>query len=284
MPKIVAGEIELYYEEQGEGAPLVLIPGFGTGLWIWFKQIQDFSREFRTLAFDPRGISRSDAPAEPITIRTIADDLAALLQSLRIESAHVLGASFGGFVAQEFALGYPSMTRSLTLCCTSFGGAHHVPPSVETLQAIASTKGLNTEERVRENLLLAFSPAFVERNKEEVEKVITLRAQNVVPEYAYLHQLQAAMAFDAEERVSGIAAPTLVLSGDADIIVPVENSRNLAARIPNAELLIIEGGSHTFFIEQAEEFNAAVIEFVKETQSSASGKGKKLTGRGGYTG
>jgi pimeloyl-ACP methyl ester carboxylesterase len=272
MPKILAGDIELYYEDEGAGAPLVLIPGFGTGLWIWFKQAPAFAREFRTLAFDPRGISRSDAPAAPVTIRMIADDLAALLRALQIESAHILGASFGGFVAQEFALGYAEMTRSLLLCCTSFGGEHHVPPSLETLQALASTKGLNTEERVRENLLLAFSPEFVERNRGEVEKVIALRAQNFVPEHAYLHQLQAAMSFDAEERVSRITAPTLVLTGDADIIVPVQNSRNLAARIPGAQLVVIEGGSHTFFIEQAGEFNAAVTAFIKETEAAREGK------------
>jgi pimeloyl-ACP methyl ester carboxylesterase len=270
MPKIPAGEIELYYEEQGEGAPLLLIPGFGTGLWIWFKQIPSFATEFRTISFDPRGVSRSEAPDAPITIRTIADDVAALLHALKIESAHILGASFGGFVAQEFALAYPSMTRSLSLCCTSYGGPGHIPPSAETLRALASTKGLNTEERVSENLLLAFSQEFVTGNREEVEKVITLRAQNYVPEYAYLHQLQAARDFNAEERVRRIRAPALVLTGDADIIVPWENSRNLAARIPHARLNIISGGSHTFFIEKAAEFNRAVISFVKEVESAGN--------------
>jgi pimeloyl-ACP methyl ester carboxylesterase len=268
MPKIKAGEIGIYYEEQGEGAPLVLIPGFGTGLWIWFKQLPAFSKEFCTIAFDPRGISRSDAPDAPITIRTGADDVAALLKALDIESAHILGASFGGFVAQEFALGYPEMTRSLSLCCTSFGGPHHVPPSPETLRALASTKGLNTEDRVRENLLLAFSYEYVESNREEVERVIHLRAENFVPEYAYLHQLQAAMTFNTEERVSEIKAPTLVLTGDADTIVPPANSVNLAARIKAAELVFIKGGSHTFFIEKADEFNRAVIKFIKESEQA----------------
>jgi pimeloyl-ACP methyl ester carboxylesterase len=268
MPKIRAGDIDLYYEEQGAGTPLLLIPGFGTGLWIWFKQIPDFAAQFRTISFDPRGVSRSDAPDAPITISTIADDVAALLRALKIESAHILGASFGGFVAQEFALAYPRMTRSLTLCCTSFGGPGHVPPSPKTLQALASTKGLNTEERVCENLLLAFSPEFVERNREEVEKVVTLRARNSVPEHAYLHQLQAARDFNAAERVSRILAPALVLTGDADIIVPSENSHNLAARLPGSRLVIIKGGSHTFFIEKADEFNAAVISFVREVESA----------------
>jgi 3-oxoadipate enol-lactonase len=263
MPKVQAGNVGLYYEEHGAGEPLLLVPGFGTGLWIWYRQIPALAGRFRVIAFDPRGVARSDKPDEPVSMRGYADDAAALLEALRVERAHVLGASFGGFVAQEFALAHPTRTRSLILCCTSFGGPRHCPPAPETLRAIASTKGLNTEERVRENLLLAFSPEFVASRPEEVERVIALRSENEVPEYAYLRQLQAATAFDAEGRVSQIQAPTLVLTGDADVIVPHENSLNLAARIPNATLRVIEGGSHTFFIERPEEFNSAVIEFVE---------------------
>jgi pimeloyl-ACP methyl ester carboxylesterase len=183
---------------------------------------------------------------------------------LKVERAHVLGASFGGFVAQEFALAHPERTRSLILCCTSYGGPGHVPPAPETLAAIASTKGLNTAERVRENLLLAFSARFVKENPEEVERVIGLRAENDVPEHAYLRQLQAAVAFDAAARVGGINVPTLVITGDADRIVPHANSLNLAAAIPGATLRVIDGGSHVFFIEQAEAFNRAVVEFIEE--------------------
>jgi pimeloyl-ACP methyl ester carboxylesterase len=156
------------------------------------------------------------------------------------------------------------MLRRLILCCTSYGGPGHVPPPLTTLQAIASTRGLNTQQRVRENLLLAFSPGYLDANTEEVEQVIELRERNPVPEHAYLHQLQAAIVFNAEARVSEIHAPTLIITGDEDIIVPFENSRNLAARIPSARLSIIEGGSHTFFIERADEFNRAVIEFLEE--------------------
>jgi pimeloyl-ACP methyl ester carboxylesterase len=268
MPKIQMGLIELYYEERGGGEPLILIPGFSNGLWIWFKQIDALSQKFRTIAFDPRGIARSVAPDEPITIRLIADDVAAILKALSIERAHILGASFGGFVAQEFALAYPELTRSLILCCTSFGGANHIPPPLSTLQAIASTKGMNTEERVRENLLLAFSPVYLDSRRDEVEKVIEMRAQNPVPEHAYLHQLQAAIGFNAEARVSEIRAPTLVITGDEDVIVPFENSRHLAATIPDAELVIIRGGSHTFFIERADEFNRAVVRFIESNSAN----------------
>jgi pimeloyl-ACP methyl ester carboxylesterase len=264
MPTASVRGFELYYEEHGRGEPLVLVPGFGTGLWIWYRQVPAFAERFRTIIFDPRGVARSPAADAPFTMRDLAEDLAALLEGLKVERAHVLGASFGGFVAQEFALAHPDRTRSLVLCCTSYGGAGHVPPAPETLAAIASTKGLNTQQRVRENWALAFSPRFAAAHPAEVERVIRLRAENNVPERLYLRQLQAAVAFDAAARVGRVKVPTLVITGDADRIVPRENSVNLAAAIPGARLRIVEGGSHAFFIERADEFNRAVVEFVEQ--------------------
>ncbi len=267
MPEVQLRGVRLYYESRGEGDPLVLIPGFGNGMWIWFRQVEELARRFRVVTFDPRGVARSEGRDEAFTIADLADDLAALLDALEVESAHVLGASFGGFVAQEFALEHTARTRSLVLACTSFGGRGHVAPSPETLAAIASTKGLNTEERVRENLLLAFSPDYLGREAGEVERIIRLRAENPVPEYVYTRQLQAAVGFDAAGRVGRIDAPTLVVTGDADVIVPPENSRNLAAAIPGAELRVVPGGSHTFFIERAEEFNRIVTDFIERTRA-----------------
>lgn len=264
MPKTTVGEIQLYYEQHGEGEPLILIPGFAAGIWIWFRQSEALAQNFQVVTFDPRGVAGSDKPDGPQTIRLIADDVACLLRAIGLESAHVLGASFGGFVAQEFALAYPEMTRTLTLCCTSFGGPNHVSPSAETLMALASTKGLNSEERMRQNLLMAFTPEFIREHADEVEEVVCLRTANHVPEHAYLSQLQAAIAFNAEDRIGAIKARTLVISGDADVIVPVQNSCNLAAKIPGAELVLLKGASHTFFIEQADEFNQVVTEFIKK--------------------
>jgi pimeloyl-ACP methyl ester carboxylesterase len=262
VPTTSVNGLNLYYEIEGDGEPLVLIPGFAVGRWIWFKQTDELAQDFRVITFDPRGVSASDKPEGPQSIALLADDLAHLLQAIGVTSAHIVGASFGGFVAQEFALKYPSMVRKLVLCCTSSGGPNHVVPAPETLQAIASTKGLNSEERMRANLLMAFTPEYVRTQVDEVERIVHLRATNDVPEHVYLGQLQAAMNFNAEERVERIENPTLVLTGDADVIVPAQNSRNLAAKIPNATLCVIEGGSHTFFIEQAREFNHLVKEFL----------------------
>jgi len=262
VPKVSVNGLKLYYEIEGDGEPVVLIPGFAAGRWIWFKQTEDLSRNFRVIIFDPRGVSVSDKPEGQQTITLLADDIAHLLETIGIESAHIVGASFGGFVAQEFVLKYPAMTRKLVLCCTSFGGPNHIVPAPETLEAIASTKGLNSEERMRANLLLAFTPEYVQTQGDEIDRIVHLRATNEVPEHIYLSQLQAAMSFNAESRLEAIRSSTLVLSGDADIIVPVQNSRNLAAKIPGAKLQIVEGGSHTFFIEQAAEFNNILINFL----------------------
>lgn len=223
MPKVSVNGFKLYYEIEGDGEPLVLIPGFASGHSIWSRQTPALSRNFRVISFDPRGIDASDKPEGPQSISLLADDLAHLLLALNIHRAHVVGVSFGGFVAQEFALKYSLMTRKLVLCCTSFGGPNHVMPGQERSMMLASTRELN------------------------------------------LTQFEAALSFNAESRVEGIRSPTLVVSGDADAIVPVQNSRNLAAKIPGAKLRIIEGGSHTFFIERAEEFNRIVAEFLLQT-------------------
>ena len=264
MPKLQVGKVRLNYEIHGQGEPLVLIPGFRAGRWLWFKQVETFAQKYRTIVFDPRGIGESDESDKPIAIRTLADDLAGLLSALGLEQAHILGASFGGFVAQEFAIAYPQMTRSLILCCTSFGGPHHLPPSMKTLQAMATPEGLNTEESTRQNFRFAFAPAFINERPYELEHVIRLRLSNPVSDQTHVAQVHAAATFDAEARVSEIKAPTLVITGDEDTVVPPINSHNLAKQIPGAILIVIEGGSHMFFIEQPEKFNSAVINFIDE--------------------
>ena len=263
MPQLTLADVHLHYEVYGNGEPLVLIPGFAGGAWMWFRHAP-LATKFRVVTFDPRGIGQSSFGSEPLTIRLLADDLAALLRELRIDKAHILGASFGGFVGQEFALAYPGATRTLSLCCTSFGGPNHVAPSIEILMALASTNEFNNEDRIRRSLATAFSPDFVREHPNEIEQVIKLRMANPVIEEAYCSQLTAAVEFNAESRACAIKAPTLVLSGDADVVVPIQNSRNLAAKIPGAELRSIAGGSHLFFIEQPDEFNRIVVEFLMQ--------------------
>jgi pimeloyl-ACP methyl ester carboxylesterase len=264
MTQLTQGDIQFHYASEGRGAPLVLIPGFSAGGWIWFQQTSTLSDKFQTITFDPPGIGPSPYCDRPANMRFIAEDIAGLLQSLAIKQAHILGASFGGFVAQEFALSYPEMTRTLNLCCTSFGGPNHVAPSMEILGAVVSGDGFNTEARIRRLLLPAFSPDFARDHSDQVKAVVNRRLANPVDERAYRWQLAAAMAFNTESRIPELRLPTLVISGDSDQIVPPQNSRNLAEKIPGAQLSLIEGGSHLFFLEQPREFNAVLEKFLRE--------------------
>jgi len=258
--------MELYYESHGAGEPLVLIPGFAAGAWTWFEQIDELAKKFRVIAFDPRGVSRSPVDENltgTISLKTNAADVGGLLDFLEIEKASILGVSFGGFVAQEFALDFPERLNKLVLACTSFGGKNHVAPDLEVLAAFVAADDLNKHERVRRFMIPAFTPEFAASHGETIEKVCRLRTENVVPEKVYSAQMNAAVTFDAENRVSQIQAETLILTGDRDIVVPPQNSENLAKAIPNSTLKIIENGSHMFFIENATEFNQIITDFLK---------------------
>ena len=256
---------QIYCESAGEGEPVVLVPGFASGMWSWVWQTTALAEHFRVITFDPRGLSRStDDGTQTLSIDLITDDVAAVLEALKIEKAHILGLSFGGFVAQEFVLKYPERVDKLVLASTSFGGVNHVSPSLKVLAAFASTEGLNSGDRIRQYLTMSFSPDFVSTDPETVEGFCRLREKNFVSESVYLGQLRSAFAFDSETRLPQIGAETLVITGDADTIVPMQNSINLAAAIPNAALVVIEGGSHMAFVSQADKFNAIVRDFLEK--------------------
>lgn len=258
--------MHLFYETHGAGDPVILIPGFASGAWNWFRQIDELSKNFKVITFDPRGIGRSKAENEEdltnLSMNAFADDVLQILNELDIEKAHILGASFGGFVAETFALNFPARLSKLILACTSFGGAQHVPPDLEVLMAFASTDGMNTTERIRKFMIPAFTPEFTANFPETVEKVCELRENSVVPETVYTAQLTAATTFDYKDRVSEIKNETLIITGDKDKVVPMQNSINLAEKMPNARLEIIENGSHLFFVENADVFNRKVTEFI----------------------
>ena len=263
MPFASLNETELYYEDRGSGLPLVLVPGFASGAWSWKWQAAKLARDFRVITFDPRGVANSKLNEHAdVSISKIASDISELLTELEIDSAHVLGISFGGFVAQEFALNYPGLLRDLVLASTSFGGPNHVMPSMDVLASFSATDGLNSSERIRKYLTMAFSPDFVREHAGAVDEFCDLREQNPVPAEVYQQQLAAAMHFNTEARVGDIRARTLVLTGDSDAVVPTENSKNLARAIPGAKLAMIENGGHMAFVEQAGEFNSILREFL----------------------
>lgn len=258
--------MNLFYETQGAGEPLVLIPGFASGAWTWFRQIEELSKDFQIITFDPRGIGQSKAADEDLqnlSMNDFVEDVARILDALKIEKANVLGASFGGFVAQEFALKFPERVEKLVLACTTAGGKNHVKPDIEILRSFSPDPTLPIGEKIRRFIRPAFTDEFNKIRAGEVEKVCRMREQNIVADAVYMAQLQVAFSLDTDEKLGSIECETLVITGNRDSVVPMENSLNLAWKIPNAELEIIENGSHLFFIENADEFNRSVSNFLK---------------------
>src|SRR5712691_7910162 len=250
----------LYVEEHGEGEPLLLIEGLGQSMWAWREQVPVFARRYRTIAFDTRGTGRSPVPDEPYGIDELADDAADILDG---RPAQVVGLSMGGYVALTLALAQPELVRSLALVATGAGGPDRVSRPKDVRDAYAAAIGLPFDEYGRRTTPLTFSPGWTERNSERFEEILAARLEHPTPEKTLDAHLQACYGFYAREcEAERIDAPTLVLHGDADVIVPVENGRMLASRLPNARYVELPGRGHNLLLEDPATFNRLVLEFL----------------------
>ena len=265
MPKAKVNGVELYYEVHGpEGADfLLMIQGLGYDARFWFRQVPELSRHFRLVLFDNRGAGRSDKPDEPYSIAGMAADAVGLLDVLGIERAHVLGASMGGYIAQEVAISYPERVRKLILLCTHYGGPEYMELTRDLWKEILDVKGLSLDEIYRRGIRYAVTEGFFERERELVEEMVRMRLELPQPAHAFKRQFEAASAFDARDRVHLIRAPTLLLAGREDRVVPLVLMERLAERIPNARLVVVEGAAHLLFIERPEAVNREIVRFLK---------------------
>jgi 3-oxoadipate enol-lactonase len=266
MPKVKVGDINIYYEEHGKGEPLLLIAGWGTDLSCWQLQIPELSTRYRVVAFDNRGAGRTDAPDEPYSFRMMADDAVGLLDSLRIDRAHILGVSMGGCIAQEIGIEYPERTRSLLLAATTAApGASHLLMHTLVAWSTAMREGVSAKTMARIQLPYVVTSRFFDQPEMVALFVDTMAANPCQPRaYACQRQTEASAGQDTRPRLKQIAAPTLVMAGKEDIMLPVKHSEELAARIPGAQLIVLEGGAHGFSIEIADKFNRAVLDFLAQ--------------------
>lgn len=274
MPTAHVNGIDLYAEEQGSGDPLLLIMGLAADSVAWMFQRDAFAARYRTILFDNRGVGRSSKPEGPYTIPLMADDAAGLLDALDIARAHVVGISMGGMIAQELALRHPQRVRGLVLGCTYARPDAAVTGTFEeSLAHFGGHKGANGEIEVdlshldplafiQRLLPLTFTPQFMMTQLPTLMQVFAGALQYGFDLRAIMAQVQATQAHDTVDRLGQITAPTLVITGDADLLIPPSNSDLLAARIPGARLQKIAGGSHAFNFETPEVFNAAVLEFL----------------------
>jgi 3-oxoadipate enol-lactonase len=249
---------QIYWDEQGAGEPLLLIMGLGYPAVMWFRTRPVLAKTYRTIAFDNRGVGRSDVPSGPYSINQMASDAAAVLDAIGTNSAHIYGVSMGGMIAQEFALQYPDRVRSLILGCTALGGP-------QTLKAAPEVAEFFTQRQAsKEEAVEAAVPFIYDAHtpRERIDEDSALRKSWLPTQEAFMAQLQGILGWEGYSRLDQIKVPTLVIHGESDRLIPCGNGKLIAERIPGAELLLLPNAGHIYTTDQTELAQAAILKFL----------------------
>ena len=274
MPYADNDGLSLYYEiaEPTDAVPerdaddaetVVLVEGLGYGRWMWRWQRERLADEgYRVVVWDNRGTGDSDEPEGPYTVEQMASDLEAVLDAAGVERAHVVGASMGGMIAQQYALDY-DRAESLALLCTTPGGEEAVETPPETqARMFGVPDDADEREAIRYKMKPAMTDEFRAANEDLVADIVDWRLESDASDAAREAQAAGVAGFDSSDRLGEIEVPTLVAHGTDDRVLPVENADPLYRDLPNAQRATFEGGSHLFFIEQADAVNDRLVEFL----------------------
>ncbi|MEQ8860965.1 MAG: alpha/beta hydrolase [Pseudomonadales bacterium] len=267
MPLAAANDIEIYYERGGAGPPLLFISGTGGDLRNRPNPFDSaLAGAFELLCYDQRGLGRTSKPPGPYTMADYADDAAALLDGLGIDRLPVMGVSFGGMVAQEFALRHADRVQALVLACTSSGGVGGASYPLHELEDLAPAQRAEAHLRVADlrhtDDWIAAHPEAWRRRLE-----LALAAQRADRDEAGASaQLEARRGHDTADRLAHLRMPVLLIGGEHDGIAPAANMRALHARIAGSELRFFDGG-HLFLIQDRESY-PYIIQWLKTTISS----------------
>jgi poly(3-hydroxyoctanoate) depolymerase len=247
--------LRIHAQIRGEGEPLLLYSGIWgeVGLWdLLFPHLPGF----RTIAFDPPGIGRSQMPAMPLSMPELACFGTAVLDELGIDSAHVLGVSFGGAVAQQMALSHPHRVRRLVLASTSFGG-FAVPGNMEALWHFIHPRTYHPERLER-----VAGAMFGGRLRKEPELVRTMHFKRPKDTVAALYRMAPLFGWTSLPWLWAIRHPALVIAGDDDPVTPLVNHRLMAALMPRARLHIVAGGGHLVLLDSAQQVGPMITNFL----------------------
>jgi 3-oxoadipate enol-lactonase len=268
MPHADLNGFELHYDVHGEGEPLICVHGLGCDRRAWVLQIQPFSERYQAVFFDNRDVGQSSQATADYSTADMAQDVLALADHLELESFHLLGISLGGMISQQVALAAPDRVRSLTLAVTHGGVQKAGRLRGELLSAYADK--LSTEEFVDNLLYLCYTEAFFE-NEQMYEFMRTALLENPYPQApeAFSRQARAGANHDVRDRLGELTMPVHVIGAERDMMIPVWKARELASLIPGAKYTEIEAQGHGVMWEAADQFNAAVTEFLASTPTEA---------------
>jgi 3-oxoadipate enol-lactonase len=255
--------INVNYQVDGQGEPLLLLCGIGQTVVSWHFQMDAFTKRHRVVRLDNRGTGGTSVPGEPFTVGMLADDAVGLMDHLGIDKGHVLGICSGGQIAQEIAASHPERVRKLVLVST------YATTPVEVLRAIGLDEGYCQEDVRNVNPFKASAVlASLSVNSRKYQLILPICAQTtsrlVLVREGLLANMEASIEHSTMERLHLIQAPTMVLCGTADRLVPFRHYEMLARGIPNSRLVKIEGGPHFLLLETRSLFNRTVLRFLRD--------------------
>ncbi len=260
MPYADSAGTRIYWEEEGSGDPVLLIMGLGYPLDMWHRTRPVLAKHFWVILFDNRGVGKSEMPPGPYSIAQMAVDAASVLDAAGVHSAHIVGISMGGMIAQEFALTYPHRVRKLVLGCTACGGPKAVRAEKDAIDLLLAREVMTPAEAMNASIPFIYDAGTP---RERIEGDFAIRRRKLTDPKAYAAQLAGILAWESYSRLSAMDAPTLVLHGETDRLVPPGNSRLIAEHLPGAKLVFLPAASHIFTTDQPELANNAIIEFLR---------------------
>jgi pimeloyl-ACP methyl ester carboxylesterase len=261
MPYVISKGAKIYWESHGTGEPVLMIMGLSFPLEMWNRTLPEISKRYRAVVFDNRGVGRSDVPRGPYRIAGMARDALAVMDAAGMESAHVLGASMGGMIAQELALRHPERVRSLLLGCSSCGGFRARPPNLRRIPIFRKWRGMNTNQRARAVIPMLYADTTP---KEVIEEDLKVRLIRYPTMKGVLYQAMAIPFWSSYRRLPRLRLPTLVMHGDKDKVLPPLNGKRLAARVPGARLKMIPNAGHMIMSDQPEIAMSTILRFLEE--------------------
>ncbi len=274
VPEIVAGDgVAIHYEVWGrrEATPVLMIQGLGADSRGWALQRMAFGRRHRCFAPDNRGVGQSDRPAGPYSLDQMALDAIGVLDAEGIETAHVMGTSMGGVIAQFIAVSHPERVRSLTLACTAC--RHHLWRR-ELLAEWAEEVGEHGMSALtRDGLQWLVGPRL--RRRFGVWLNVLARIVLQQPPEPFVAQINAILDASDEVRfaLERVKVPTLIITGSQDALTPVGDAEELAELIPHARLEVITGAAHGLMVEAPNGFNDAVLRFLDDVDAGVATRG-----------
>jgi 3-oxoadipate enol-lactonase len=264
MPFATSKQAALQYRVRGQGdETLLLIMGLGGHASEWGERLPDLLAErYQIVTFDNRGIAESTTQVDRWTMQDMARDACAVLDAVGVPSAHVLGLSMGGMIAQTVALEHGNRVERLVLLSTSGGGVSMTPPTEKALQLFAPPDGITAEEMRRLTLEVIMAPGFAEANPDVVKHLVEQRLKRPTRNRVFTAQFEAVNTSDRTERLKDIGHPTLVIHGKDDSLLPVQNGITLGDGIPGAQLELLDDCGHMAMWEKPDEVADLVLRFL----------------------